>query len=82
MSDTDESYINMLQQRIAELEAENKMLRQLAKAEAMAAVRTEQPDTDKLKAHACAFAEYVTSSPLVKHSYTNFMAKIEESTHE
>ena len=39
----------------------------------------EQPDTDKLKAHACAFAEYVTSSPLVKHSYTNFMAKIEES---
>jgi len=117
---------------IAELEAENKMLKQLAKAEAMAAVQVassdtdkpkqpdlitalaqykddlalfhgppkiyvqgrvdgfadgynagkasaEQPDTDKLKAHACAFAEYVTGFPLVKHSYTNFMAKIEES---
>jgi hypothetical protein len=46
MSDTDkaiisESYINILEHRVAELEAENKMLKQLAKAEAMSAVKTE-----------------------------------------
>ncbi len=40
--------INALQKKVAELEAENKMLKHLANAEAMAAVRTEQPDTDDL----------------------------------
>jgi len=34
--------INALQKKVAELEAENKMLKQLAKAEAMAAVKAEQ----------------------------------------